>query len=133
VPAPSFLRPEHKRAIDINHMAFPLVFARVWPNFLREPLVAFCQAAGPHLQPKEPLFGEVWRLLREWSTVPPEALRGCKLHGAESPREWYEKLEMQARLEYQRRVRCCHAKAYKSMYEEGVVAELRKMGALVGL
>ncbi|KAI4093581.1 MAG: hypothetical protein LQ344_002808 [Seirophora lacunosa] len=133
VPTPPFLRPEHKRAIDMHNMAFPLVFARLWPNLLREPLVDFCRAAGPLLQPKEPLFGEVWRLLAEWSMLPTDKLRACTLHGSEGPREWYEKLETQAMLEYNRRVRCCHVKAYRSMYQEGAVAELRKMGAVVGL
>ncbi|KAL9043417.1 MAG: hypothetical protein Q9206_007439, partial [Seirophora lacunosa] len=133
VPTPSFLRPEHKRAIDMHYMAFPLVFARLWPNLLREPLVDFCRAAGPLLRPKEPLFGEVWRLLAEWSMLPTDKLRACTLHGSEGPREWYEKLETQAMLEYNRRVRCCHVKAYRSMYQEGAVAELRKMGAVVGL
>ncbi|KAI4114700.1 MAG: hypothetical protein LQ345_004566 [Seirophora villosa] len=133
VPTPSFLRPEDKRAIDMHYMAFPLVFARLWPELLRKPLVDFCRAAGPLLQPKEPLFGEVWRLLGEWTMLPTDKLRACTLNGYKSPRERYEKLETQAKLEYNRRVRCCHVKAYRSMYQEAAVAELRKMGAVVGL
>ncbi|KAI4124570.1 MAG: hypothetical protein LQ338_004732 [Usnochroma carphineum] len=134
---PPFLRPYDKALIDENYMSFYVVWQRLWPLYLHEPLEAFCREQGPHIFHKELLCNEVRRLMVSWTT--PAAVVEMREFRMEAGDPWwgrsYEQMQMeqQAKLEYERRVRCWHVQRHVAMYENWAAGELRKMGFLVGL
>ncbi|KAL8721190.1 MAG: hypothetical protein Q9225_002076 [Loekoesia sp. 1 TL-2023] len=140
---PPYLLLRDKAHIDADYLSFSVVWQRLWPSYLQEPLEDFCRARGPHIFHKELLYEEVRKLLDNWKNatavgrvvVPPNSWSYTM--GAGWTEEEVRAAEMEcvrrARIEYERTVRWWHVGEHLEKYQVRAAGELRRMGYKIGL
>lgn len=137
MPPPHSLRPDHKALIDENYLTFSVVWHRLWPLYLKEPLESYCREKDPHIFKRELIFNEVRRFMVSWTTQAAVIeMNDFRIQSGDGCLgRTYEQVqtEQQAKLEYERRVRCWHVQKHVAMYEAWSAGELRKLGFKIGI
>ncbi|KAL9005615.1 MAG: hypothetical protein Q9188_001618 [Gyalolechia gomerana] len=136
---PPYLRVIDKARIDAEYISFAIVWQRLWPAYLKQPLQAFCQTRDtPHIFHKELLYEEVHKLLTKWISAAAlsRALWDHHMRNGFPPEAFVRpnwELEWRARIEYERQVRLWHVGEHRVKYQVRAAGELRKMGYTIGL
>ncbi|KAI4195804.1 MAG: hypothetical protein LQ346_003352 [Caloplaca aetnensis] len=132
-----FLHPSFKAQIDEDYMSFSVVWQRIWPFYLQEPLEAFCREKGPHIFHKEVLCAKVRDLMTDWCKEP-EVAKGQETIHAQRP-EFRGQSNRQilymwrTKLTYELLVRRWHAARHIVKYEAWAAGELSKKGYKIGI
>ncbi|KAL8790337.1 MAG: hypothetical protein Q9213_000689 [Squamulea squamosa] len=112
-----------KSQVDSDYMGFIVVMERIWPQFMRKILEAFCQSLGPTAVKKEYVELQVRDLMVLWTRK--EAVVKSFPHEVREVRDL-------AHLEYERRVRCWHVERHMEEYVASAVLRLRELGYPIG-
>lgn len=139
---PRFLLRNDKVKIDADYASFSIVWQRLWPAYLLQPLQEFCKTRDdPNNQSifhKEILYEHIQKVLHEWISVVNEeawgyhiGMRECVEIGMFVRSSW--EVEWRAKVEYERRVRVWHVREHLRKYQIRAAGELRRMGFKIGL